>query len=337
VGHSLARGGRSVRYVANRESPGGRHRQAELAFAGVGALLASGIFAQSTRSSRRLRQPWSSRVACSRRSLLDDLQGSWEDDVGNEIEVSGDLAKFSDGSGTWKIESAGESLRLRGTQLIGTADRPLWRFSNGIVRSWKRPLSLAEHDSDWKDVFFRYKEELLQIRRQMWASISMEDFAEASVLRDSWNAGGSFPRECTLEQQARLAAGRRLVPGVCFVHRRFKYRGVVLACEPWCTAPGAWRRMMDVASLPRGETQPFYHCCVDDRDRPAGQITFVSEENIEPTDAAFPVQTHIADLFLVPCKELGGYLPGPRLERLLRNQRAKGKFTWEIDDEGDEA
>jgi len=264
-----------------------------------------------------------------------DMQGLWEDDVGNEIKVTGDEAWFSDGSGPWRIEREGESLSLRGTQFIGSAARPLWRFPNGIVRSWARPLSMAEHDADWKDVFFRYKDELLQIRRRMWASISMEDFELASTLRDSWNAGGSFPQECTVEQQARLAAGRRLVPGVCFVHRRFGYRGVVISCEPWCTAPAAWRRQMGVASLPRGETQPFYHCAVDERDRPGGQITFVSEENIEPTDSSFPVQSHAADTLLVPCKELGGYLPGPRLETLLRGQRARGKISWDLS-EGEE-
>lgn len=29
-----------------------------------------------------------------------------------------------------------------------------------------------------------------------------------------------------------------------FVHRRYGYRGVVLCCEPWCTAAKAWKRMM---------------------------------------------------------------------------------------------
>eukprot|EP00446_Apocalathium_sp_SHHI-4_P023445 CAMPEP_0177273086 /NCGR_PEP_ID=MMETSP0367-20130122/66424_1 /TAXON_ID=447022 ORGANISM="Scrippsiella hangoei-like, Strain SHHI-4" /NCGR_SAMPLE_ID=MMETSP0367 /ASSEMBLY_ACC=CAM_ASM_000362 /LENGTH=146 /DNA_ID=CAMNT_0018729287 /DNA_START=96 /DNA_END=534 /DNA_ORIENTATION=+ len=142
-----------------------------------------------------------------------------------------------------------------------------------------------------------------------------------------------MPLGSSLEQQARLAAGRGLATGVCFVHRVFQYRGVVVACEPWCTATAAWRQTMGAANLSRGETQPFHHCIVDDRDRPPGQTTFVSEENIVPTDEAFPVQSFLVDALLIPCPEIKGYLPRPRLEYALQRQRADGKFKWDISSE----
>lgn len=264
------------------------------------------------------------------RAIFDDLQGHWEDDVGNEIEVSGDTALFSDGSGAWPISETANGLELRGTRLISSPDKPLWQFPNGVLRRWIRPTPVAPEDTEWEEVFHQCKAELLTIRRQLWASVSMEDFAEASALRDSWDAGGTLPQNCSLEQQARLAAGRRLVTGVCFVHRKFNYRGVIVACEPWCNASSAWRERMGVATLPRGETQPFYHCLVDDRDRPGGTATFVSEENIVPDASSFSVQNWLVDALLVPCKELGGYLPSPRLDVALQQQRRRGRFNWDF-------
>merc|ERR1712083_867876 len=103
------------------------------------------------------------------------------------------------------------------------------------------------------------------------------------------------------------------VIGACLVHRKFRYRGIILACEPWCTAPTAWRAQMGVASLARGESQPFYHCLVDERDRPGGQVTFVAEENVELSEVAFPVQSRASDVLFVRCEALGGYLPNATL------------------------
>eukprot|EP00438_Fugacium_kawagutii_P002043 Skav205100 [mRNA] locus=scaffold2214:185004:194922:+ [translate_table: standard] len=117
-----------------------------------------------------------------------------------------------------------------------------------------------------------------------------------------------------------------------FVHRRYGYRGVVLSCEPWCTANRAWKRMMGVSNLPRGEWQPFYHCLVDERDRPGGQVTFVGEENLTPDDdAAFPVQHPFIEPFLIRCDELKSYLPSPKLEEALSAQRDGDDFRLHPD------
>lgn len=108
---------------------------------------------------------------------------------------------------------------------------------------------------------------------------------------------GQLPEE--LEQQARLLAGRHLVLGSCVVHRRYGYRAVVVCCEPWCSASKAWRRAMGVAQLSRGELQPFYHCLVDEKDRPGGQMTFVAEENALADHVGFQVEHPLMDLLLI--------------------------------------
>eukprot|EP00913_Durusdinium_trenchii_P014351 g13461.t1 len=127
------------------------------------------------------------------------------------------------------------------------------------------------------ELFLDYKSQRQQLRRQLWSAEVAGESERAAALQALWDTGQvqseeGLPEE--LEQQARLLAGRHLVPreeeeeqlvdrcvpGTCFVHRRYGYRGVVLCCEPWCTAAKAWKRMMGVAKLPRGELQPFYHC-----------------------------------------------------------------------------
>merc|ERR1719401_1109106 len=109
---------------------------------------------------------------------------------------------------------------------------------------------------------------------------------------------------------------------MCVKHRKFGYRGVVIACEPWCKAPVSWRAQMGANGLPSGEAQSFYHCIVDERDRPGAQITFCAEENIEPSDLAFPVESALSGLLLMKSTELGGYLPGAKLEEALWKQLA---------------
>lgn len=261
--------------------------------------------------------------------LMVRLQGLWEDDVGNTVTIVGNEAHFSDGSGTWQVaKTKTGGLVLRGTQFVGTPDEPQWRFPNGVVRCWARPAIVPPEQEIWADVFRSYKDQQMQLRRRVWASVIAEDFDEAGELQTAWAEGGnSIPLGGSLEQQARLHAGRLLVPGVCFVHRRYGYRGVIIACEPWCAATAVWRGAMGVANLPRGEQQPFYHCLVDTRDRPGGQTTFVGEENLEPSAQAFPVQHPGVASLLIHCDELLGYLPSPSLDDRLRQQRSSGNFV----------
>eukprot|EP00192_Tetraselmis_astigmatica_P010606 CAMPEP_0117697588 /NCGR_PEP_ID=MMETSP0804-20121206/29318_1 /TAXON_ID=1074897 /ORGANISM="Tetraselmis astigmatica, Strain CCMP880" /LENGTH=359 /DNA_ID=CAMNT_0005511867 /DNA_START=166 /DNA_END=1245 /DNA_ORIENTATION=- len=271
------------------------------------------------------------RAACLCLALLDDIQGDWEDDVGIAIRVSGERARFSDGSGEWPImtQEADGTLLLRGSEFAGTGSEPRWLFPNGVMRRWSRPVPVfaAADGKAWSEAFHTYKAARLLLRRRLWSSIASEDFAAAAELQREWQSGGPLPAGATDSDAARLAAGRWLVPGVPCLHRRYGYRCVVIGCEPWCRATGSWRQ---AASLPRGESQPFYHCLVDERDRPGArlQTTFVAEENLDPRplqagafSLAFPLQSRLAERLLVRSDELRGYLPSPRLEAALRAQR----------------
>jgi len=263
-------------------------------------------------------------------TTMDLLQGIWEDDIGLSIEISGSTARFSDGTGEWPIQTIDGRVELRGTILMTDLDQPVlvWQFPTGMLRKWARRLPISPEMLAWRDVFQSYKDERLQIRRQLWAAAASQDFERAVDLKSAWHEG-SLPSKVSLEQQGRLAAGRWLVPGMCISHKRFGYRGVVISCEPWCTGTSIWRERMGVVRLPRGEAQPFYHCLVDDRDQ-SGQMTFVAEENLEILDEAYPVQSNFVDEFLVNCSELPGYLPGPKLEEALRRQREGSTFTLKM-------
>lgn len=273
--------------------------------------------------------------SCSDLGLLDRLQGDWEDDVGNVIRISGNQAHFNDGSGAWPIlQSEDGELHLRGTKFVGTAENPMWRFQNGVERSWVRPREVTDEDRAWRDVFHEFKVSRSQLRRRIWAAVVSEEFEEAAALQEEWKHGVAVLSSCSTEQQDRLLPGKCLVPGVCFLHRRYGYRAVVISAEPWCTATETWKRVMGVAGLPHGEVQPFYHCLVDERDRPGGQTTFVGEENIISSDEVFPVENKHINYFFVPVEELGGYMPTPRLEDALRRQRSNGApFDWRLGEE----
>merc|ERR1712129_320685 len=122
--------------------------------------------------------------------------------------------------------------------------------------------------------------------------------------------------------------------GVCFKHKESGFHGVVLACEPWCTAPAIWRAQRGASALQRGETQPFYHVAFDDCHYPSGSansvaskspgasLDFLPEESMVVCDGTFPVQSKVVDSLLIRCEALGGYLVGPKLAERLRQRQA---------------
>ena len=124
-------------------------------------------------------------------SLLAALQGSWEDDVGLSISVKGTDVNFGDGTGPWEVSQKGSSLFLRGTRFIGSADAPAWEFPNGVQRTWSRPEPLSPEQENWRGIFLEYKAERLQLRRQLWASLVVEDSSRAEQLLELWNSGNA--------------------------------------------------------------------------------------------------------------------------------------------------
>lgn len=243
------------------------------------------------------------------------LQGEWKDEVGLGVEITGASAVFGDAVRPSEIGQHDGAVVLRGARLEGdlAAGRPVWRSARGVER-WSRPAKKATTPDDvrWRFLFHRYKADRLLVRRELLAAVTAADSQRVAALRRQWDEPLAVPTASD-EQRARLATGRNLVPGMCFVHRLDSYRGVILACEPWCTAPEAWRLDMGVEQLPRKGDQPFYHCVVE-RGGISGSISFEAEDNIQLVFAgdenlAFPVSLPLVDGLFERCDKIGGYLP----------------------------
>lgn len=63
-------------------------------------------------------------------------------------------------------------------------------------------------------------------------------------------------------------------------HKRWGYRGVIIGWDETARAPATWISEMHKGS-PDWKDQPNYAILVDTRDRPAPQITYVPQDNIE--------------------------------------------------------
>jgi len=274
----------------------------------------------------RVRPPEVHKVSA-HNEVIRGLQGDWVDDLGLQIQVSGDLASFSDSPDKHEFAEEDGALVLRGAKLVGTALAPVWVFPWGIERRWARAELSLPGDEQWAQLFYRYKGKRLQVWSLLCDAALAGDTTQTATLSAEWNEATQMDG-LPEEQQTRLARGQHLVPGVCFAHLRFGYRGIILGHEPKCTATASWRAKMGVPQLPRGESQPFYHCIVDERDRPGGQVTFVAEENIEASVGSFPVKSELAGVFFKPCPEVRGYRPLPRLEEALSKQSTGGSFAF---------
>eukprot|EP00933_Yihiella_yeosuensis_P026881 TRINITY_DN2086_c0_g6_i1.p1 TRINITY_DN2086_c0_g6~~TRINITY_DN2086_c0_g6_i1.p1 ORF type:complete len:267 (+),score=44.00 TRINITY_DN2086_c0_g6_i1:19-819(+) len=177
-------------------------------------------------------------------------------------------------------------------------------------------------DIQWARVFHTYKAERLQLRSEIWAAHQIGDWPRAASLALGWKEkgpGGKAPLpltpavlSATSAQQQLLASGQFLVPGMCFVHKELGFRAAIVGCDPMCSADGL-------------KSQPFYHCIVDAQDRPAdGQLSLVAEQDIELSEKAFPIEGELVELLLVSCPPLRSYLPGPKLEKALKQQLEDG-------------
>lgn len=292
---------------------------------------------QAERSRRRQHVKASPRFGSARKEeqrskettlILNQLQGEWGDDAGLRFKISGTKVHLLNQEKTvLDIGEESGALVLKGARLScqqGSAASPVWQLPSGKEWRWAR-VAEAE-DTAWTALFHQYKAERMKVRSQLYDAISRHDFSQMSILRAAWDGSFGFPLPAPSHLRERLAGGRSLVPGVCFKHRRTGCRGVILACEPRCTAPAMWKAQMGVASLAGGEAQPFYHCAWDKRDRPETRVGFVAEENIDACEGIFPVQAALVDNLLVPCEALGGYFVGRKLEVKLQQQCMNGVF-----------
>merc|ERR1712232_1385068 len=119
-------------------------------------------------------------------SSIEALAGEWGDDIGLTIHIKDHEAYFSDGTGPWTFEVVDGAIVLRGARLIGRVNAPVWRFPTGVERHWARPQVHGSGCTDWAEMFFKYKETRLQLRRQMQIAFATQDFEAVITLKSQW-------------------------------------------------------------------------------------------------------------------------------------------------------
>ncbi len=72
-------------------------------------------------------------------------------------------------------------------------------------------------------------------------------------------------------------------------HRRYNYRGVILAYDPYCRAPETWYNRNRTQP---DRNQPWYNVLVD-----GGRETYVAEENLELDTSGEPVDHPLVPTF----------------------------------------
>ena len=80
----------------------------------------------------------------------------------------------------------------------------------------------------------------------------------------------------------------RFGPGAIVRHRRYRYRGVVVAVDPRCRAAEDWYQSNQTQPA---RDQPWYHVLVDE----AGHSTYVAQENLSPDPTGAPVSHPLLD------------------------------------------
>ncbi|KZS96053.1 hypothetical protein SISNIDRAFT_483454 [Sistotremastrum niveocremeum HHB9708] len=78
--------------------------------------------------------------------------------------------------------------------------------------------------------------------------------------------------------------------GLCIRHKKYGYEGVILSWDPMCRMSESWQMRMQVNSLSRKASQPFYNVLT------VGEMTrYVAEENIEPLRLTWPLAKRLVD------------------------------------------
>jgi len=85
-----------------------------------------------------------------------------------------------------------------------------------------------------------------------------------------------------------IEANYKFGPGEVVNHRRYGYRGVVLAADPECRAPDEWYQRNQTQP---DRDQPWYQVLVD-----GGNETYVAEENLMLEPEPKPVEHPLVPL-----------------------------------------
>jgi len=79
-------------------------------------------------------------------------------------------------------------------------------------------------------------------------------------------------------------------PGQLVRHRRYGYRGVVVACDSNCRAPDGWYQSNQTQPDRR---QAWYHLLVDGQE----VTTYAAESSLMPDDVGEPIHHPLVDMF----------------------------------------
>lgn len=93
-------------------------------------------------------------------------------------------------------------------------------------------------------------------------------------------------------------------PGQLVKHRRYGYRGVVVACDASCQADEAWYQRNQTQP---DRNQPWYHVLVDG----SSATTYAAGENLLPDDLGLPIRHPLLDHFFSKF-EAGRYVRNER-------------------------
>ncbi|QDU64354.1 Heat shock protein HspQ [Planctomycetes bacterium Pan216] len=100
------------------------------------------------------------------------------------------------------------------------------------------------------------------------------------------------------------ARDARFQPGALVKHRRYGYRGVVVAVDLRCMADDAWYQKNKTQP---SRDQPWYHVLVD-----KGQhTTYAAEENLSRDDLSVPIDHPWIELFFLAFSH-GAYVRNDR-------------------------
>lgn len=169
--------------------------------------------------------------------------------------------------------------------------------------------------------------ELAGAKAELDALISNEDYSGAALQHDEVLRHSLRRRVLELEVEKVARSSIAFSVGHIISHARYGYRGVIFGYTPTCVASEDWILQMGVDKLKHGRNQPFYHVCVDLRDRPGGQTTYVAQENLEThsgtLDARPVYHPMVSKLFASFNADAGTYELGTYLKNQYPNEAGR--------------
>lgn len=79
-------------------------------------------------------------------------------------------------------------------------------------------------------------------------------------------------------------------PGQIVSHRRYGYRGVVVAHDPECRAPSKWYQTNQTQPL---KQQPWYHVLVHG----TATVTYAAEDNLVADEEGLPIEHPLLEVY----------------------------------------